>query len=134
MVRAKISISCLAMGLLSLSPAVRAAVSDDNFLVKTTGDLVALCSADPADKMMTAATNFCHGFVVGTYRVLSEQQSASRNKLFCPPATLPSRNEAIARFVTWAKANSAAATLSPTDGMLKYLMERFPCPAKQASH
>lgn len=48
----------------------RAAVSEDNFQLQSAGDPVTLCSADPADRMMTAAANFCLGFVVGVYWTL----------------------------------------------------------------
>jgi hypothetical protein len=104
------------------------AVTEDNFLAKTTGDMIALCSADNADSMHTAAVNFCHGFVVGAYRVLAaEDETLGANKAFCPPATLPSRNEAIANFIQWAKSNPSVESLPPTDGMLKFLMANYPC-------
>jgi hypothetical protein len=104
------------------------AVTEDNFLVKTTGDMIALCSPAESDSMKTAAVNFCHGFVVGAYRVLAQQDEAlGASKPFCPPATLPSRNEAIANFIQWAKSNPSVNALPPTDGMLKFLMANYPC-------
>src|ERR1700753_297739 len=79
------------------------AVTEDNFLAKTTGDIIALCSPADSDSMRTAAVNFCHGFVVGAYRVLAQEGEAlGTSKAFCPPATLPSRNEAIANVIHWA--------------------------------
>ena len=129
--RNKTQLSCLAFLLLGFSASGRAAVSEDNFLMKTTGDLVALCAADPSEPMGTAAANFCHGFAVGVYRVLSEQQAALKTgRLYCPPAMPPSRNEAIAQFVAWAKTSPTAASMSPTDGIAAFLSEKYPCAAK----
>jgi hypothetical protein len=107
------------------------AVTEDNFLAKTTGDMVALCSAGDGDAYKTAALNFCHGFVVGAYRVIAEEQVAlGKNRAFCPPATPPNRNESIAAFVQWANADPTIAALEPTDGMVKFLIAKFPCNAK----
>jgi hypothetical protein len=70
--------------------AAAAAVTEDNFLVRTTGDLVALCSADKGDPLMTAAVSFCHGFEIGVYRALAKQEAARRGpKLFCVPNPPP---------------------------------------------
>ena len=78
----------------------RAAVTEDTFLLRTTADLVELCATPPSDSMGTAALNFCHGFAVGVYRVLEEENAARRiGKLFCAPEPRPTRNQAIDGFV-----------------------------------
>ncbi len=107
----------------------RAALSEDTFQVRDTGDLVALCSADRADPLYTPAQNFCHGFAVGTYRTLADVERGMRakRKLFCPPAIPPSRNEGISQFVQWAGAHPDAMRLPATDGVLEFLTEQFPC-------
>ena len=62
----------------------QAAVTEDTFQLRTTGDLVELCSVAPSDPMGTAALNFCHGFALGVYRVLETENAARRmGKLFC---------------------------------------------------
>jgi hypothetical protein len=112
-----------------LPAASYAAVTEDSFQLRTTRDLVDLCAATPPDPLSTVAINFCHGFAVGVYRVLDEEQSASREgRLFCMPASAPSRNAAIADFVRWANDNSAMMARAPTDGIATYLAEKFPCP------
>src|SRR6188508_3562442 len=83
----------------------QAAVTEDTFLLRTTADLVELCSATSSDPMGTEALNFCHGFGVGAYRVLAEVERARDAHMFCVPAPVPTRNEALASFVQWAKAN-----------------------------
>jgi hypothetical protein len=111
-----------------LPTTARAAVTEDTFQLRTTGDLVELCSAPPTDPMGTAALNFCHGFALGVYRVLVEENAARRvGKLFCTPEGLPTRNEAIADFVQWAKATPAAMPEGPADGVTDYLIHKYPC-------
>jgi hypothetical protein len=48
--------AALSVGLLSF--AARAAVTAGNFPAKTTADLVALCSAQKEDPLLTAAVNY----------------------------------------------------------------------------
>ncbi|MGC1411550.1 MAG: Rap1a/Tai family immunity protein [Acetobacteraceae bacterium] len=106
-----------------------AAVTEDTFQLHTTGDLVELCSTAPSDPMGIAALNFCHGFTLGVYRVLSEEAAAQRmGRLFCVPDTpTMTRNEAVADFVQWAKATPNVLSQAPADGLTGYLVSKFPC-------
>src|SRR2546421_2633808 len=89
----------------ALPVAANAAVTEDMFKLRTTGDLIELCTAEPSEPMGTAALNFCHGFAIGVYRVLEQENAARRmGKLFCIPEPPPTRNQALADFVQWAKA------------------------------
>ena len=110
-----------------------AAVTEDTFQLRTTGDLVELCSTAPSDPMGTAALNFCHGFTLGVYQVLTEENAAERmGKLFCVPDTpTPTRNQAIADFVQWAKATPQAMSQTPADGLTGYLVSKYPMQARQ---
>lgn len=104
-----------------------AAVTEDNFQLRNVGDLIAVCSADPSDPLMTAAVNFCQGFAVGVFRTLEDEQAAMETKLFCIPGRAPTRSEAIARFDAWAQSHPDMLQAKPEDGILAYLRERFPC-------
>ncbi len=106
-----------------------AAVTEDTFQLRNTGDLVELCSTGPTDPMGTAALNFCHGFTLGVYRVLTEENAAKRmGKMFCMPDTpMPTRNQAIADFVQWAKANPQAMSQTAADGVTGYLVSKYSC-------
>jgi hypothetical protein len=117
--------SCAAM----LPATGNAAVTEDTFQLRTTGDLVELCSTAPSDPMGTAALNFCHGFTLGVYRVLIEETAAQRTgKLFCAPDTsTTTRNQAIADFVQWAKGTPNVLSQPPADGLTGYLISKFPC-------
>jgi Ssp1 endopeptidase immunity protein Rap1a len=113
-----------------LPTAADATITETDFQLHTTADLVNLCSASPSEPMGTAALNFCHGFAVGVYRVLEEENAAKRiGRLFCTPeAATQSRNEAIADFVQWAKANANTMSQPPADGITGYLAQKYPCP------
>jgi Ssp1 endopeptidase immunity protein Rap1a len=108
--------------------AAHAAVTEANFGVRNTGDLLELCTATQPDPMFTAASNFCHGFAVGVYRVLEEINMARRTRqLFCMPNPPPSRSEEIAAFAQWARANPDQMTQPAADGIAKFLSQQFPC-------
>jgi Rap1a immunity proteins len=108
-------------------PAVVSAQTQDNFQLNTTSDLVALCSADAASPLMTAAANMCHGFMIGTYRVLATEEMKERHKSFCMTSQAPNRNEAVSQFVAWARANPPQMEKSPSDSVLAFLENKFPC-------
>jgi hypothetical protein len=104
------------------------APSETAFQVATTGDLVRLCEAAPTDPTGIAALHFCHGFAVGAYQYHQIAAAAEKKPpLFCEPNPRPSRNEAIAGFVSWAKQNPSVMNVPPVEGMFRYLAQRYPC-------
>jgi|SRR5690348_6612783 hypothetical protein len=112
----------------------RAAVTEDSFSVRNAGDLVDLCSAQTTDPLYTASVNFCQGFVSGVFRVLREEDMARRSRaLFCIPQPAPTRNEAIAGFVQWAKGKPDQMTRSPADAVAMFLSQQYPCPSGAGS-
>ncbi len=127
--RSIISLAAAAIVALVASGARAAPVTREDFRVETTGNLVALCNAGETDPFYTAARNFCHGFAVGTYRVIASEEAASKStrKMFCMPANPPNRNQAIAAFVQWAETRSDVLADTPTDGIAKYLVAKYPC-------
>ena len=126
--RAPVSIVAGLIALTVLSGTGHAALTEDNFVSRTTGDLAALCSAEPTDKLYTAAVNFCYGFGAGAYGVLAAAQQADpKLKLFCAPPGL-TRNEAVAAFVSWAGRRPERTALPAVDGVAAFLTEIYPCP------
>jgi len=124
--------SWLAVGALctaiAASPA-RAAVTEDNFVLRSAGDLTALCTAAQADPLYTAAVNFCQGFTVGAFRVLQAEEAARRPPhFFCLADPLPTRSDAITNFVQWVNGDPARSALGGADALAAYLAQRFPCP------
>lgn len=117
----------------ALITGARAQPTEQTFKVATTGDLAELCAdTTPANALMTtAAQNFCHGYLLGAYQVLAQINAARGRQAFCIPNPSPTRNQAIAEFVSWVKANQTDARRPPADGVYAFLTQRFPCPAKQ---
>lgn len=116
---------------LLVPPAAGAAVTEENFHLRTTGDLVALCSAEASDPLAAASVNFCHGFGVGVYQVLREEAAARPQapRLFCVPEPTPSRNSVVATFVRWARANAGVMGQPPVEGLVRFLAQQYPCRA-----
>ena len=105
MVRAFLQVAAVGLVLTAASGARAATpVTEDNFMLKTTADLVALCGANQADPLYTAAVNYCHGFALGVYRMLAIEDQASRNKhkAICFDQYAMTKSQAIANFLTWA--------------------------------
>jgi len=117
-----------------LSPGAWAA-NEDQFYVRTTGDYVALCTAEPDQPNYVAAIHFCQGFASGAYQYYSSLADKSPDDRFvCLTSPPPSRDQALAAFVAWVKANPSAQNDPPVDSIFHYLAETYPCsPAKQAA-
>ena len=119
----------VAGGLVLLASGASRAAMEANFGANTTGDLVELCTATPDNPIGTAAINFCEGFAQGAVLVEMQNQAAFRGpKLFCMPNPPPSRNQALNDFVNWARSSPDRLAQSSTDGLFRFLSERYPCP------
>jgi hypothetical protein len=59
----------LLLVILFLFPGIACAggVTEKDFEVQTTQNLVNLCTASPDDPLYHQAINFCHGYLVGAY-------------------------------------------------------------------
>ena len=113
-----------------------AAVSQDNFKLRTGVDLVQLCSAAVDDPLFVAAIHMCHGFGVSSYQTLVAISSNEKSDgFFCPPEAPPvTRNQAVADFLVWAKQPENATYLNDSPAALigRYLMTKYPCPKPMA--
>ena len=119
----------VAAALALFGPNAALAADEANFNAKTAGDLVALCSATPDNGLGTAALNFCEGYLQGAVTVEMQNMVAFRtHKLFCLPDPPPTRAQAMSEFVGWAQAVPDRLTQSTTDGLFRFLSERYPCP------
>ena len=117
---------------LGLPLSAHCAPTEQTFAVPTTAALADLCAdASPSDPLMTAAQNFCHGYLLGAYHVLLQVNAARGKPAFCMPQPSPPRSQAVADFVQWAKANPSEADRPPADGVFQFLTQRFPCAAKK---
>ncbi len=104
------------------------AVTQDNFLVRNTQDIIELCTVSPSDPLYVAATHFCQGYLVGAYHYQEAFYSGPEfSPLVCPPEPKPSRNQAIEQFIEWAKAHPEYAKERAVDTAMRFAVERWPC-------
>jgi hypothetical protein len=107
------------------------AATAENFIVKTTSDLVALCETEPSQPNYVAAIHFCEGFGVGAYQyylALAARDPAAR--YVCTPDPPPTRDNVKTAFVAWAKSNPSVMSDAPVNSLFRYLGQTYPCPAK----
>ena len=111
-----------------LLPAIACALSEEDFYVKTTDDLVTLCSPAPDDPLASEAIHFCEGYCVGAfhyYRAANSGPEGARWICFEEPA--PSRDTVINMFVEWAKKKPQYMNDKPVESLFRFLIETFPC-------
>jgi hypothetical protein len=93
--------------------------------VRTAGDLAELCGANPKEPAADAKINYCHGFAQAAVDL--ELQHSADKKPFCFPSPSPSRTATLVEFVNWVRSLPEHRSLPATDGLFKFLAERFPC-------
>lgn len=103
-------------------------VTPENFVLRTSGDLFALCSVSQDDPNKIAAIHFCHGYILGIDHYGEATGRIARNLLYCPPEDLNlTRDEAVAMFVAWFRKNPQYMSDTPIDGLLRWSMDTWPC-------
>src|SRR5215471_11813918 len=111
-----------------LMPALVVAVTAADFEVKTTQNLLNLCTASPNDPYYREAIHFCQGYLVGAYHYyLSVTGDDASKALVCLPTPSPSRNEAVGMFIAWAQAHSEYWNERPVETQFRFLTEKWPC-------
>jgi hypothetical protein len=118
----------VALGWASVAPA---ALTREDFLVTTAGDLVDVCSVPETDPAYERAIAFCHGFVTGVVRYHDAMTPDPRTDLYCLSEPKPTRQQGIEQFVAWAKAHPQHASEQPVDVLFKFLVETYPCKTEQ---
>jgi hypothetical protein len=106
----------------------KADVTAEDFVAKTTQNLLNLCTASPEDKQYREAIHFCQGYLVGAYQYYA---AASTNnptlQLVCFPEPKPSRNDAIDQFISWAQKHPEYMNENPVETEFRFLSEKWPC-------
>jgi len=111
-----------------LLPGAVGAVTDDDFQVKTTQNLINLCTVTASDPRHEQAIHFCHGYLVGAYHYhLAQTEGPGGKRLVCIPEKSPSRNEGVAMFIEWAKGNPQYMKENPVETEFRFLTEKWPC-------
>jgi hypothetical protein len=136
-VRASGRLGCVCVLAAVLGAGGAAAVTEDNFKLRTGSDIVELCSTPLEDRLFQAAIHMCHGFGVSSYQTLAAISTHEKiGAFFCPPPEgTVSRNQAIADFLGWAKQPQNASHLndSPAALVARYLLTKYPCPKPAAA-
>ena len=115
---------------LAAAPLLASAGALDNaaFTVRSTEDLVNLCSAKDGDALYPDANLFCLGYIAGTAHYHRELTKGPKIKpIFCPTQQV-TRSEAVTIFLDWAKRNPQSMSLPATEGLLRAGADKFPCP------
>lgn len=126
--RTTLAAAIAAVSLASAAP-VSAAVSQDDFRVQSTGNLVTLCEAAPSDPLAVHALNFCHGYIAGVadqYQAMGSPRPGAPPP-YCLPDPRPTRTQAIAMFVEWVKANPAESKAAAVDSLFRFARQTWPC-------
>lgn len=104
------------------------AVTEEQFVVRNTQDIIEICTTPPTDPLYTAAANFCQGYLLGAYHYQDAlYQGPGLKPVVCLPDPRPTRNEGIAQYVEWAKAHPEYAQDRAVDTLSKFLAETWPC-------
>jgi hypothetical protein len=109
-------------------PGLAASVTEEDFKVKTTQQLINLCSASANDPLVKEAIHFCHGYLIGAFAYyVADTSGPDSKRLFCIPDPEPSRNDAFALFLNWAKAHPQYLDQPPVETEFMFLTETWPC-------
>ena len=109
-------------------PGVAFAVTDEDFEVKTTRNLLALCTVSTEDARYKEALHFRHGYLVGAFHYyLASVAGPNAKRLVCPPDPPPTRNAAIPAFIAWSQAHPQYMGEAPVETEFRFLTETYPC-------
>jgi Rap1a immunity proteins len=104
-------------------------VTESQFPPRTVQDLIEICAPAKEDPMMTAAINYCEGFVQGAVLVEeAHEEHRDVRQLFCLPSPPPPSGSEMSKFIAWANALPSRLGQPAVDGMFIYLAEAYPCP------
>jgi len=109
-----------------------AAVTTDNFLLRTTHDLVELCGAPRGDPLFSSAIHLCHGFLVGVYQYHEALTSGrAEPPIICVQVGRElTRDDAAQLFVAWARERPQLMNERPVEGLMRWAVEAWPCPRR----
>lgn len=121
-------VAALLLIALFLAPGVCQAASQEDFQVKTTRNLVNLCTASPQDPLHREAIHFCEGYLVGAYSYYHTASTGNNMlRIVCLPDPPPSRDSAISMFVKWVQAHPQYMDEKPVETFFRFLGETWPC-------
>ncbi len=104
------------------------AVMPENYVVKTAGDLVKLCSAKKENELYRSARGFCLGFLEGAWSYHQALTArASFAALACPGPDV-TRDQAADAFVAWARRNPQELDREKAvNAVMHAIIDKWPC-------
>ena len=121
-------LACVASLLIILSSLARANVTEENFMLDTTQDLIALCGVDAEDPNAVAAIHMCHGYVMGLVHFHIMMGRALEGRIYCMAgAKRPTRDQAIDMLVIWSRAHPEYDSVEAVDGVVQWAADTYPC-------
>ena len=118
----------LLLALVTLAATPAAAITTDEFRLRSGADFVALCATPASDPLYTAAVHMCHGFGAGTYQtIMAVTRHEKLAPVICPPQPAPSRNDVVARFLEWAKRNQDRLAEPAVEVVGRFFITEYPC-------
>jgi len=122
LIRSLVLVSLLVPGLAG------AALTDEDFVLGTTQNLVNLCTVSASDPRAKEAIQMCEGYMLGAYHFyLATNSGRGDMRLVCMPNPTPTRNEVAAMFVAWAKANPQYMKEAPVETEFRFLSAKWAC-------
>jgi hypothetical protein len=103
-------------------------VTEENFRLDTTRDLIALCGVDAGDPHAVAAIHMCHGYVTGLVHFHIVMGRALEGRVYCmDDQNRPTRDQVIAMLVEWSRARPQHDSLEAVDGVVRWAADTYPC-------
>jgi Rap1a immunity proteins len=121
----------LALGL-ALAPWTSWAQTDgytlDDYQLHTSGDLLDICTVDPANAQYWEARAFCLGYFTGGIHLHDELvASGDFPRIACAPPNA-TRDDVVAAFVSYAQAHPQYLKEQPMDTVFRAVNAKWPCP------
>ena len=106
------------------------AVTDEDFALKDTSDLVTLCGASEDDPLYERAVVFCLGFVTGAMNFYGAMTHVPDFKPFvCSDQVIP-RYEMVKAFLEWAKLHPEHMSDPAVESGARAAASKWPCTDK----
>ena len=107
------------------------AVTQDNYDVTTTGDLIALCSVSVDDPLYNAAMGFCLGYIDAAIDYHAALTAGPKYDPVACPDTEVTREQVMGVLVDWSKGNAQYLEIeAPVHGVMRAVAGKWPCAGK----
>jgi hypothetical protein len=121
----------LALGV-ALAPLTPWAQTDgyslDDYQLRTSGDLLDICSLDSAHAQYWEARGFCLGYFAGGIDLHDALAVGEDFPQIACPAQGVTRSDVVETFVTYAQAHPEHLDERPMDTVFRSVADRWPCP------